>query len=214
MDGARFDALTASLARANSRRMALKILGGAAIGALIGARWSAAEAGKTPPATSTSGYLCNQTYALCTSAPCVPSADDPNIVVCTCFVENGNSLGYTSCSDRAPNGNNLVSTFSLQNVTSQTQAMTCSVGGAGGVWANCVDSPCVVDPANPSQAICRCPTVQSQQYFTLGGNCDVSTCTSVIWSGAAANTPTTNQYIAAMQQLGLSTQNPGNCPVS
>jgi hypothetical protein len=215
MDGAHFEALATALGRANSRREALKILAGAIVGAAFviekGGN-SVVEAGKTPPATSTSGYLCNQPYALCTSAPCVPSDDDPNMVICRCFVENGYSFGYTACSDRMPNGTALISTFSLQNVTSQTRAMSCSVGGAGGYWANCVDSPCQADPADPTQALCRCPVVQSQQYFTLGGNCDQSTCTSVIWSGASANTPTTNQYIAAMQQLNQPVANLQNCP--
>jgi hypothetical protein len=217
MDGAHFEALATALGRANSRREALKILGAAIVGAVFVVEKggnTVVEAGKTPPATSTSGYLCNQTYALCTTAPCVPSEDDPNMVICRCVVEDGYSLGYTTCSDRAPRGNALVSTFSLQDVTSQTRAMTCNVGGAGGLWANCVDSPCVSDPSDPTKTVCRCPVVQSQTFFTLGGNCDTSTCTSVIWSGAAANTPTTNQYITAMQQLNQTVPNLQNCPAS
>jgi hypothetical protein len=72
----------------------------------------------------------------------------------------------------------------------------------------------VTDPTDASQALCRCPVVQSQQYFTLGGKCDQSMCTSPIWSGAATNTPTTNQYIAAMRQLNQTIPNLQNCPGS
>jgi hypothetical protein len=214
MDGEQFDALTKTLARSQSRRAALKMLVGMALGGVGAALWGrqAARAGKMPGAGP--GALCNQPYALCTSAPCQPSANDPNTVTCGCLVLNGYSYGHTSCEERAPSGNTLISTFSLQNVTSQTRAMTCSVGGAGGLWANCLDSPCQLDPTDPTRALCQCPVTRDQQFFTFGGDCDVSTCTSVIWSGATVSLAVTAEYTSAMQQLNQPVPTVQSCPSS
>jgi peroxiredoxin len=42
-------------------------------------------------------WLCNQRYALCTSAACEPSRTNPNISVCRCKVSSGYSVGFKSC---------------------------------------------------------------------------------------------------------------------
>ncbi|MGA8294232.1 MAG: hypothetical protein WB820_17425, partial [Rhodoplanes sp.] len=34
-------------------------------------------------------YLCQQQFALCTSAPCIPQPGNPNVAICTCDVEEG-----------------------------------------------------------------------------------------------------------------------------
>ncbi len=69
-------------------------------------------------------YICHQTYALCTNAACVPSADDPNVVVCDCVVEPGYSVGFKPCPQRAPHGTALYSNFSTALATSGVRAMT------------------------------------------------------------------------------------------
>jgi hypothetical protein len=104
----------------------------------------------------------------------------------------------------------LISTFSLQHVTSQTRSMTCNVPGAGGVWGNCLDVACQADAADPSRAVCRCVKVVSQQFVTFGGNCDPAACTSVIWSAASADL--SPQYISQMQALNQPVTVPGSCP--
>jgi hypothetical protein len=152
-------------------------------------------------------WLCRQPYALCTTAACQPSANDPTIANCRCVVEDGYSMGYTSCRQRTPVGKKLVSTFSTQNVTSRFHVMNCA---ARDRWANCLDVMCQIDPADPAAALCPCPIVERGPSFTFGGDCDVSTCSSVIWSGAAP--PGVTQYVAAMQCVNQPVRFPATCP--
>ncbi|MGW7380466.1 MauE/DoxX family redox-associated membrane protein [Streptomyces sp. NPDC054794] len=152
------------------------------------------------------GWLCKQRYALCTKAACKPSPSDPNILICRCVVEYGYSYGYTSCAERAPVDRRLVSTFSTQNTNHHTRTMSCT---SRAQWANCLDVECEIDPYNPRNAVCRCKSVESGDFFTFGGNCDTSTCTSVIWSAA---TPPGVPFQAAMESIGLSVTLPEACP--
>ncbi|MFF4729611.1 MauE/DoxX family redox-associated membrane protein [Streptomyces mirabilis] len=152
------------------------------------------------------GWLCKQRYALCTKAACKPSPSDPNVLICRCVVEYGYSYGYKSCAERAPVDGRLVSTFSTQNTNHHTRTMTCT---SRAQWANCLDVECEIDPRNPRHAVCRCKSVESGDFFTFGGNCDTSTCTSVIWSAA---TPPGVPFQAAMESIGLSVTLPKACP--
>ena len=34
-------------------------------------------------------YLCQQQFALCTSAPCIPEPGNPKVAICSCDVEDG-----------------------------------------------------------------------------------------------------------------------------
>jgi len=182
---------------------AVRSLFGSAIG--LGEAAASQQSGPQP--------LCQQTFALCTAAPCVQSPTDPNIVVCRCIVQNnGFSVGYKSCEERAPSGDTLYSDFSLENVTSQTRSMTCNV--PGGVWANCLDVVCQRDPANPAQALCQCVKVASDEFITFGGNCDLSTCATVIWSAASPDliSGSGSQYISQMQAANRQVTLPANCP--
>src|SRR4051794_40894063 len=140
-------------------------------------------------------WLCDQPYALCNTAPCEASASDPTIAVCPCVAMNGYSLGYSSCQERAPSATTLTSTFSLQNVNAAFHHMACPEEAP---WANCLDMQCEIDANDPALAKCSCQIVKSGPSVTFGGNCDVSTCTSTIWS--AATPPGVGaQYTAAMQ---------------
>jgi hypothetical protein len=152
-------------------------------------------------------WLCNQRYALCTTAACQPSTTDPTVSVCRCHVLDGYSMGYTSCAQRAPFGTRIVSAFSTQNGTSDFAIMSCP---ADAPWANCLDVTCRVDPTNPEQAICLCPIVNQGPSFTFGGDCKTSTCKEVVWSGAAP--PGVTQYTAAMKEVGRRAHFPKNCP--
>lgn len=49
-------------------------------------------------------YVCNQGYALCDTAFCVPDQDDPTKMRCSCTVESGTSIGGDSCSEWTPVG--------------------------------------------------------------------------------------------------------------
>src|SRR3984893_1238051 len=45
------------------------------------------------------GLLCDQQFALCTSANCVPAPGDPKVALCTCAVWDGKggTTGVASC---------------------------------------------------------------------------------------------------------------------
>ena len=129
--------------------------------------------------------ICTQEYALCTSAPCIPDPRHPGYAICSCVVKQGDSAGYQSCQQRAPKQyadktSLIISTFSFAQFD-EKKAMSCSKGQP---WTDCVDSPCVVNPMDPSKAICSCPIKHEQVYFTFGGDCDTKTCVTGFWSGS------------------------------
>lgn len=133
-----------------------------------------------------SPILCNGKYALCTSAQCIPDPRNPKMAICECVVQNGNNMGFSTCQQRTPSQDSnevshVLSTFSFQEFPNK-KGMACQ---SGGVWSNCLDQPCTVNPLNPNQAICSCPLVTgSSSYLTFGGNCDTNTCKTGFWSGA------------------------------
>jgi len=133
---------------------------------------------------ASAGVTCDQRYALCTSAPCVPDPRDPDkSALCECTVHLGISFGMTSCEDRRPRSRRgvtlLVSTYSLAEYRNKA-TMTCP----GGKWTFCLDRPCTVDPMDPLRAVCACDVVPSEEFLTLGGDCNTLTCDSAYWSGA------------------------------
>jgi len=136
---------------------------------------------------SSTVIACNQPYALCSSAPCIPDPHNPKYAICNCFTLNGNSLGHTTCEARKPhtdqnNAQHITSTFSLNNT--HKKGMKCQ---SGKVWTNCLDQPCTVNPLNPKQAICSCPIMNNGAFVTFGGDCDISTCATGFWSAALAS---------------------------
>jgi hypothetical protein len=157
-----------------------------------------------------SAYICRQKYALCTNAPCLPSPHSPNIVMCDCVVEGGDSVGLTPCPHRAPQGTTLYSTFSTALVTKATRAMTCAANVS---WANCLDAVCKLDPNNPTRATCQCPLVKQGPSFTFGGDCNTRTCGKTIWSAAHTNVGG-SEVAATMKRLGQPLFAPAPCPRS
>lgn len=131
--------------------------------------------------------LCEQTFALCTSALCVPQPGDPTKAICFCDVEEGKSMSTVPCDTIKPstdaNGIRTVySTFSpIQFKTLGLKGMKCP---AGTPWTWCLNKICTVDPTNPRKAICVCDVVRTGEWMTLGGECDTSTCKTGYWSGA------------------------------
>ncbi|MFW2570635.1 MULTISPECIES: hypothetical protein [Legionella] len=127
---------------------------------------------------------CQQEYALCTSAACVPDPRHPRYALCTCVVKKDISLGFTSCDKREPKINKykikrIRSSFSFAQFD-QKKGMMCPEGSP---WTDCLDSPCTVSPRNPSQAICSCKIHHKKPFFTLGGDCNTSSCATGYWSG-------------------------------
>jgi hypothetical protein len=156
-------------------------------------------------------WMCDQTFALCTTAPCVPSATDPNISVCDCVVVNGNSIGSKNCTDRAQSGNKIRSAFSTININPNFAVLSCPAGAA---WANCLDVECEIDPTNPARAKCQCVTVKTGPSITFGGGCDTATCTSTTWSAATPEMYQSGmrQLRTAMDRVGKPVTFPNPCP--
>lgn len=136
-------------------------------------------------AQSTNPIICNQPYALCTSARCIPIPENPSEAICECVRENGLSVGFTSCEKRKPAYNKykiqtLISTFSFAQFETK-KSMSCPKGMP---WTNCVDMPCTVDPQNKKRALCQCTIDNTKAFFTFGGACDSSSCATGFWSGS------------------------------
>lgn len=131
--------------------------------------------------------LCKQPYALCTSAQCIPDPSDSLKAICLCDVEEGPSLSTVACnrlkdSTDAHGIRTVYSTFSLHQFKQGLKVMKCP---SGTPWTWCLNKRCTVDPSNPKQAICLCDVKRSEEWITLGGNCDTSTCETGYWSGSS-----------------------------
>lgn len=142
----------------------------------------------TSNASRTNGMnLCSHQYALCTSALCVPQPGDPAKAICFCDVEEGESMCTVPCDTLKPSSDangirTVYSTFSIRQFDQGKEAMKCPNGTP---WTWCLNKQCTVDPSNPKRAICACDVIRSDEWMTLGGNCDTSTCKTGYWSGAA-----------------------------
>lgn len=152
-------------------------------------------------------YLCEGTFALCTSAACVPLPDSTQ-AACSCAVLRGKSMASVPCDTVAPtrgaNGTEVVySMFSLEQFAQGKEAMKCAKDTP---WTWCLNKPCTVDPADPDRALCVCDIVtnSTQEWMTLGGRCDASTCQTAYWSGATL--ADFQQGTAFMQEHGQSIQ--------
>ena len=149
--------------------------------------------------TAPTPNICKKnTYALCTSAPCIPDpADRTNsIASCKCeVVKAGPNFGFSQCDARAPqldanNITHLLSTYSFAQAHDQDRGaipvkakkvMSC---GTGNPWTDCLDMPCVQDPRDPTKAICSCLVKTSGVFVTYGGGCHEETCSNSYWSAA------------------------------
>lgn len=140
-------------------------------------------------AHSTAPIVCNQMYALCTSARCIPLPENSNKAICECVTKQGPSVGFKSCEQRKPYNTkyqtlSLVSTFSFAQFAVK-QSMNCPKGMP---WTDCVDMPCTVDPQNKKRALCQCKINTTQAFVTFGGSCNTGTCATSFWSGATLDT--------------------------
>ncbi|MGE4373144.1 MAG: hypothetical protein AB7E29_09660 [Xanthobacter sp.] len=152
--------------------------------------------------------VCNQKYALCTSAPCIPTPGDPTQAICSCQVEEGLSLGTQACETLAPstdaNGIRTVySTFSFVQFAAGKKTMTCP---GGTPWTLCLNKVCTVDPSDPTKAICACEVKNtSADFVTLGGACDTNACNKTYWSAASTELlNTAGAYLAKAMKLETS----------
>ncbi len=229
VDAREFDLVSKRWARTRPSRRRILGSGGFGLAALAAAvltpgrtEVSAAPARQaTPDATPPGAYpdaisidgtwFCNQTYALCNTAVCERSADDPSVASCPCVVLNGYSMGFKTCEERAQNGTSLFSTFSTANVNSEFGILSCPEDAA---WVNCLDYPCEMDPRDPALATCQCAVVEKGPFRTFGGYCDESVCTTELLSGTSLDAPGVAQYMAGMEQMQQTVTLPETCPSS
>lgn len=163
-------------------------------------------------ALSKNGVICTETYALCTSAPCIPDPSHPDKAICSCVVEEGMSFGKTSCDKRRKSVDShgithLVSTYSFAQYD-QKKTLWCPDGTP---WTYCLDMPCVQDPKDPKKAICSCDIKREGKFLTLGGDCDEKTCETAYWSGAPG-ADTKKAMGVLTEALGLSQAPENLCP--
>jgi hypothetical protein len=149
---------------------------------LIGAFFFLTNSFAEDPATP---IICDQDYALCTSARCIPAPGSSTHAICDCSVEKGQSAGYKTCKERKPvedkyKVTSLISTFSFEQFGTK-RPMNCPEGLP---WTNCVDGLCTVDPQNAKRALCNCTIERTQAFTTFGGDCNTNTCATGFWSGA------------------------------
>lgn len=132
-------------------------------------------------------YLCDHSYALCTSARCIPQPGDPTQAICFCAVEKGDSMSTVPCHKLRPSSDahgitTLYSTFSYKQYAEGKKTMKCP---GDTPWTWCLNKQCTMDPSDPTQAICLCDIMRTnEEWVTFGGSCDSSTCTTAYWSGA------------------------------
>lgn len=154
------------------------------------------------PASISSPVVCNQTYALCTFASCVPIPGVPEKSVCFCKVETGYSLGNVPCAARKPTmgPHNILQLYSNYSFADpKGNYLLCTTPRA---WTFCLDKPCLVNPANPKDAVCTCDIKYSGSFYIASKDCNSYDCTTGLWS--SANPSDVDVAIKTlMQTLGL-----------
>jgi hypothetical protein len=111
---------------------------------------------------------CYGPYALCTVARCSAPADKSPIgsdVECTCTVQAGYSVGKKCKANSDP-----LRVISRYAPIFSFQECPGVIDGRTAVWANCVNSPCKIDPNNPGVAKCKCQTASSTLPFVIASD--------------------------------------------
>ena len=114
--------------------------------------------------------FCQQPYALCSMAKCIPSTTEPNKLLCFCRTFDGVSLSQgemESCSQLQPFRSNgvdyIYSTFSpkMLEYGFTPRQFPAHVAGTNTPlsWANCMNQRCTRLPNN--KALCSCEEGQS-----------------------------------------------------
>jgi hypothetical protein len=135
------------------------------------------------------GYnLCDQPYALCTSAKCIKSPQDPNTAICSCSVENGCSMGLEDCSALQPFSSNgvdyIYSTYNPSQFFEKN--MNLYEYSDNSQFANCLDQICTIDPLDSNNAICQCQLSTNSSWVALDSK--YNTNPNIYLSGAPYDT--------------------------
>ena len=122
--------------------------------------------------------VCKSTYALCTTASCVPVAGTKDTVSCSCNVKTGYSVGTESCQDpTGTSGGKIKSRY--------FPVKSYAVCHNDRPWAWCLDKPCTVNKDDPTKASCACTSVEDKgPYVIVTDSYTAKTCTTGIISSA------------------------------
>lgn len=149
--------------------------------------FSAQAASENTDSTLGKGLVCASVYALCTSAKCIPDPLAPEErAICSCEVTSGVNFGFSTCEKRLPitgkyDAKRVISTYSFAQAPVKP-VMACPTGKP---WTDCLDQPCIVDPADPLKAACSCKIKRTGAFVTYGGGCNTLTCDTAYWSAAS-----------------------------
>jgi len=125
--------------------------------------------------------ICTSVYALCTTSECSPIPGSEDSVSCDCSVMSGYSAGLTACQDVQETGQGA------EILSRYFPVKSYAICANDRPWANCLDSPCLIDPLDPTQATCTCTIEQDQgRYVKIKEDemYDASSCTTGIISSA------------------------------
>ena len=132
-----------------------------------------------PVSSSGSFTVCSSTYALCTGSPCTPVADAPGFDACNCRVMTGYSAGQAPCQDVQETGEAQAIFSRYYPITSYTP---CSNDRP---WANCLDSPCLINNGDPTAATCICTEMKNQGtyiFYDSAGKYSPTSCSTGLYS--------------------------------
>jgi hypothetical protein len=123
--------------------------------------------------------VCAGTYALCTGAPCTPLADAPGFDACSCEVMTGYSAGQALCQavQNTGEGQSIISRY--YPITSYAP---CSNDRP---WAQCLDSPCLINQGDPTTATCFCTEMKDQGtylFYDPSGQYTPTSCDTGLYS--------------------------------
>ena len=132
----------------------------AILGGVLLAGCGGSSSGPVGPVSSSGSFtVCSSTYALCTGSPCTPVADAPGFDACNCRVMTGYSAGQAPCQDVQETGEAQAIFSRYYPITSYTP---CSNDRP---WANCLDSPCLINNGDPTAATCICTEMKNQGTY-------------------------------------------------
>jgi hypothetical protein len=147
------------------------------LGTLCGRGGSSSDGASNP-----GGFVvCKSTYALCTGAPCIGIPGNDQAVSCACIIQTGYSAATITCqpSTVTPQGLQVISRyFPIRSYAPCSNSRP---------WANCLDSPCIVDPGNSLYANCTCSIEQNQgDYLSVNAEeqYNSASCTTGLLSSA------------------------------
>ncbi|OGO97424.1 MAG: hypothetical protein A3F41_05230 [Coxiella sp. RIFCSPHIGHO2_12_FULL_44_14] len=184
----------------DTKRSILYFLIGFSIGSLLYVSKSVA----------TEPYICNSTYALCTSATCFPLLGEPKKVICRCIMKAGYSMGYKPCQNpqKGVAGHTLIVSRFYPLSKQNKYTLLCKKGYA---WADCLDKPCYANVEKKGQALCTCDVKHNKPFGFFVENCEKTKCTSGIYSAILSQQAEEIEKLLYSQRL-IPKLNPQFCP--